>query len=169
MRPNHAPRLTRRGLLAALALAALAPAAPQATAAPEKNPTTPAWPLLKDLHGKVVLVDFWASWCAPCLSSFPWMDELQKRHGQQGLVVVAVNLDQDRALAEAFLKKTAPQFRIEFDAQGTLAKQFGVQAMPTSFLIDRSGKLRITHQGFRAAQRAERERQIRQLLEEHAT
>ena len=123
-------------------LAALAPAAPQATAAPEKNPATPAWPLLKDLHGKVVLVDFWASWCAPCLSSFPWMDDLQKRHGQQGLVVVAVNLDQDRALADAFLRKTAPQFRIEFDQQGTLAKQFGVQAMPTSFLIDRSGIVR---------------------------
>jgi thiol-disulfide isomerase/thioredoxin len=169
LRPNHAPRLTRRGLLAALALAALAPAASQVAAAPEKIPATPAWPLLKDLHGKVVLVDFWASWCAPCLSSFPWMDDLQKRHGQQGLVVVAVNLDQDRALAEAFLRKTAPQFRIEFDAQGALAKQFGVRAMPTSFLIDRSGKLRITHQGFRGAQRAERERQIRQLLEEHAT
>lgn len=169
MRPDRSPRLTRRGFLIALALAAAAPGARQAIAAPEKNPATPAWPLLKDLHGKVVLVDFWASWCSPCLSSFPWMDELQKRHGQKGLVVVAVNLDQDRALAEAFLKKTAPQFRIEFDAEGTLAKQFGVQAMPTSFLIDRSGKVRITHRGFRTAQRAEREQQIRQLLEEQTT
>lgn len=169
MRPDRSPRLTRRGFLIALALAAAAPGARQAIAAPEKNPATPAWPLLKDLHGKVVLVDFWASWCSPCLSSFPWMDELQKRHGQKGLVVVAVNLDQDRALADAFLKKTAPQFRIEFDAEGTLAKQFGVQAMPTSFLIDRSGKVRITHRGFRTAQRAEREQQIRQLLEEQTT
>ena len=166
MRPDRSPRLTRRGLLAALALAAFAPGARQAIAAAEKNPAAPAWPLLKDLHGKVVLVDFWASWCSPCLSSFPWMDELQQRHGQQGLVVVAVNLDQDRALAEAFLKKTAPRFRIEFDTQGALAKQFGVQAMPTSFLIDRHGKVRITHRGFRTAQRAEREQQIRQLLEE---
>lgn len=169
MRPDRSPRLTRRGFLIALALAAAAPGARQAIAAPEKNPATPAWPLLKDLHGKVVLVDFWASWCSPCLSSFPWMDELQKRHGQKGLVVVAVNLDQDRALADAFLKRTAPQFRIEFDAEGTLAKQFGVQAMPTSFLIDRSGKVRITHRGFRTAQRAEREQQIRQLLEEQTT
>ena len=169
MRPERLPRLTRRGLLAALALAALAPAAPQVIAAPEKNSAAPAWPLLQSLQGKVVLVDFWASWCSPCLSSFPWMDELQRRHAQKGLVVIAVNLDQDRALAEAFLNKTAPQFRIEYDAQGTLAKQFGVQAMPTSFLIDRSGKVRITHQGFRVAQRAEREQQIRQLLEEQAT
>jgi len=163
------PRLTRRGLLTALALAALAPAAPQVAAAPDKIPAAPAWPLLKTLQGKVILVDFWASWCSPCLSSFPWMDELQQRHGQQGLVVVAVNLDQDRALAEAFLRKTAPQFRIEYDAEGALAKQFGVQAMPTSFLIDRGGRVRITHQGFRAAQRTEREQQIRQLLEEQAT
>lgn len=169
MRLDRSPRLTRRGLLAAFALAALAPAAAQVAAAPEKIPAAPAWPLLKDLQGKVVLVDFWASWCSPCLSSFPWMDELQKRHGQQGLVVVAVNLDQDRALAETFLKKTAPQFRIEYDAQGRLAKQFGVQAMPTSFLIDRRGTIRIKHQGFRAAQRAEREQQIRQLLEEQTT
>lgn len=97
------------------------------------------------------------------------MDELQKRHGPKGLVVVAVNLDQDRALADAFLKKTAPQFRIEFDQQGGLARQFGVQAMPTSFLIDRNGKVRVSHQGFRTAQRAERELQIRQLLEEQTT
>lgn len=169
MRPDQFPRLTRRGLLVAIALAAVAPVAPQVAAAREKIAAAPAWPLLAGLKGKVVLVDFWASWCAPCLSSFPWMDELQQRHGQKGLVVVAVNLDQDRALADAFLKKTAPQFRIEYDAQGTLAKQFGVQAMPTSFLIDRRGKVRITHRGFRAAQRAEREQQIRQLLEEQTT
>lgn len=165
MRPDHSPRLTRRGLLAALALAAIGPAG---RAAPETGPAVPVWPLLKSLKGKVVLVDFWASWCSPCLSSFPWMDELQKRHAGQGLVVVAVNLDQERALAESFLRKTAPQFRIEFDTQGTLAKQFDVKAMPTSFLVDRKGRIRVRHQGFREAQRAERETQIRQLLEESA-
>ena len=128
----------------------------------------PPWPLLETYKGKVVLVDFWASWCSPCLQSFPWMNELQQRHSKDGFVVLAVNMDQDRALADAFLKKTVVGFRIEYDPQGTIAQKFEVQAMPTSFLIDRSGKVRASHQGFREKQRAEREAEIQQLLKEHA-
>jgi len=128
----------------------------------------PRWPLLDSLQGKVVLVDFWASWCAPRLRSFPWMNELQQKHGDDGLVVLAVNVDQDRALADAFLKKIPAQFRIEYDQAGTLAKQFGVENMPTSFLIDRTGQVRVRHSGFRDKQREEREQQIVQLLKEHS-
>jgi cytochrome c biogenesis protein CcmG/thiol:disulfide interchange protein DsbE len=128
----------------------------------------PRWPLLESLHGKVVLVDFWASWCGPCLQSFPWMNDLHGRHGDEGLVIVAVNLDQDRALADAFLKRIPPKFRIEYDASGSLAQQFGVEAMPTSFLIDRAGQVRIRHAGFRDKHREDREQQIVQLLKEPA-
>ena len=127
---------------------------------------TPDWPLLKSYAGKVVLVDFWASWCAPCLRSFPWMNDLQRHYGGEGLVIVAVNLDQERALADAFLSKLPPNFRIEYDAAGTVARQFGVQVMPSSFLVDRKGRVRAAHAGFRDAQRAEREQQIVQLLKE---
>ena len=98
---------------------------------------------LEAMRGKVVYVDFWASWCSPCLQSFPWMNELQQRHSKDGFVVLAVNMDQDRALADAFLKKTVVGFRIEYDPQGTIAQKFEVQAMPTSFLIDRSGKASV--------------------------
>jgi cytochrome c biogenesis protein CcmG/thiol:disulfide interchange protein DsbE len=126
----------------------------------------PRWPLLDSLHGKVVLVDFWASWCGPCLQSFPWMNDLHTRHGGDGLVIVAVNVDQDRALADAFLKKIPPQFRVEYDAAGSLAQQFGVEAMPTSFLIDRAGRVRVRHAGFREKHREDREHQIVQLLKE---
>jgi cytochrome c biogenesis protein CcmG/thiol:disulfide interchange protein DsbE len=126
----------------------------------------PRWPLLDSLHGKVVLVDFWASWCGPCLQSFPWMNDLHARHGGDGLVIVAVNVDQDRALADAFLKKIPPQFRVEYDAAGSLAQQFGVEAMPTSFLIDRAGRVRVRHAGFREKHREDREQQIVQLLKE---
>ena len=128
----------------------------------------PRWPLLDSLQGKVVLVDFWASWCGPCLQSFPWMNDLHARHGGDGLVIVAVNLDQDRALADAFMQKIPPKFRVEYDAQGTLAQQFGVEAMPTSFLIDRNGQVRVRHAGFRDKQRAGREQEIAQLLKEAA-
>ena len=129
----------------------------------------PRWPLLDALHGKVVLVDFWASWCGPCLQSFPWMNDLHARHGGDGLVIVAVNLDQERGLADAFLKKIPPQFRVEYDAAGSLAQQFGVEAMPTSFLIDRAGRVRVRHAGFREKHREDREQQIVQLLKEPAS
>ena len=127
-------------------------------------PTTDA-PLLRNLKGKVVLIDFWASWCGPCRQSFPWMSDLQRRYGSD-LVVVAVNLDQDRALAEQFLKATPAAFRIEYDPEGKLATQFDVTSMPMSFVIDRKGQVRESHRGFREAQRAERERIISKLLKE---
>jgi len=141
-------------------------------ASPPKMPATviaPSWPLLQALEGKVVLVDFWASWCSPCLRSFPWMNELQKRFGGDGFEVVAVNLDQDRALADAFLEKVPVEFRVEYDPEGNIARQFDVQAMPSSFLIDRNGRVRVRHAGFRDRQRQEREANIRQLLEEEAS
>jgi thiol-disulfide isomerase/thioredoxin len=130
---------------------------------------SPRWPVLEAYAGKVVLLDFWASWCSPCLQSFPWMNELQQKHGGEGLVVLAVNLDQDRKLAETFLGKTPAKFRVEYDAAGDVARQFQVQAMPTSFLIDRQGNIRVRHAGFREKQRADREQQIVQLLKEPAT
>ncbi len=135
-------------------------------AAPDLPQAAPRWPVLEDLRGKVVLVDFWASWCSPCLQSFPWMNQLQQEHGGQGLVIVAVNLDQDRALADAFLQKVPARFRIEYDQAGDLARKFGVQAMPTSFLVDRNGQVRIRHTGFREKQRDGREQEIQQLLKE---
>lgn len=150
-------------LLAAVGTAS-ADSAAQAPAA-----AAPRWSVLDAYAGKVVLVDFWASWCTPCLRSFPWMNELQQQLGSEGLVVVAVNLDQERALADAFLGKNPARFRVEFDAAGTIARQFGVQAMPTSFLIDRNGKLRARHTGFKEKLRASREQQIVQLLKEPAT
>jgi cytochrome c biogenesis protein CcmG, thiol:disulfide interchange protein DsbE len=123
-------------------------------------------PLLQGVRGKVVVVDFWASWCQPCRQSFPWMSDLQKRLGPSGLVVIAVNVDQDRQLAERFLEATPAAFRIEYDASGALATRFDVAAMPSSFLIDRKGEIRESHKGYRDAQRVEREQSILKLLKE---
>lgn len=124
--------------------------------------------LLKPLAGQVILLDFWASWCEPCRKSLPWMDELQKQYGHSGLVVIAVNLDRERALAEQFLQKTPVNLRIEYDPGGHLAQSFEVRAMPTSLLFDRNGAVRHRHQGFRVAQREAREQQIVQLIKESA-
>ena len=121
---------------------------------------------LNGLRGRVVYLDFWASWCAPCRDAFPWMRVMQSAYERQGLAVIAVNLDHDRADAERFLKMFQPNFKVQFDPQGVLAEQFNVAGMPTSVLIDRHGVLRYTHIGFRAVDRQSRTKEIQQLLAE---
>lgn len=119
---------------------------------------------LQSLRGRVVYVDFWASWCTPCRQSFPWMKALESTYGGSGLSVMAVNLDHDQADAQRFLRMFKPNFPIIFDPAGTLAQRFNVMAMPTSVLIDRTGKIRYEHAGFLLKQRAAYEQQIRDLL-----
>lgn len=120
---------------------------------------------LSEYSGKVVYLDFWASWCPPCRASFPWMNELQKKYGKQGLEIIAVNLDKDRSSIKEFIAATQPQFTIAYDPEGTLAERYEVMGMPSSYLIDRNGKLHSTHIGFRDKDKAKLEQQIIQLLE----
>ena len=98
--------------------------------------------------GKVVYLDFWASWCVPCRLSFPWMSELQQTYGREGLVVIGVNVDHDRALADQFLQSSQSQFKIIYDPNGTIASKYDFRDMPTSILIGRDGKIHNTHAGF---------------------
>jgi cytochrome c biogenesis protein CcmG/thiol:disulfide interchange protein DsbE len=121
---------------------------------------------LETLRGQVVYLDFWASWCAPCRQSFPWMRTVQAVYVRQGLTVIAVNLDHDRAEAERFLQKYHPDFAVQFDPRGALAERFRVAGMPTSVLIDRHGVERFRHIGFRAVDQASYEQELRELLAE---
>lgn len=123
----------------------LALVASQASAA---TPLTPAQFNLKDYKGKVVYLDFWASWCGPCKFSFPYMEYLNNTFGDKGLVVIADNLDHSPANAKAFLKSVNASFPIIFDQKGILATRFKVNDMPTSVLIGRDGKVRYIHSGF---------------------
>lgn len=125
-----------------------------------------AIPFIQGAKGKVVLLDFWASWCGPCRKSFPWMNAMQKKYADRGLTVIAVNLDMDRQLATEFLQAVPAQFYIEYDAGGKLATQFSVSAMPTSFVLDRTGRIVKQHAGFREEQMAAREAELVQLLKE---
>jgi thiol-disulfide isomerase/thioredoxin len=110
-------------------------------------------PRLSALKGKLVYLDFWASWCGPCRQSFPWMNEMQAKYGARGLQVVAINLDAKRADADAFLAQVPARFGLAFDAAGQSAKRFGVKGMPTSVLIGRHGEALRVHQGFREDER----------------
>lgn len=119
---------------------------------------------LDQYRGKVVLVDFWASWCTPCRQSFPWLNDLQAKYGDHGLVVVAVNVDRSREDAARFLRDVPAKFPIVYDPEGALASRYDVPGMPSSFVFGPSGDLIAKHIGFRSADRDERESQIRSLL-----
>lgn len=101
-----------------------------------------------DLKGKVVLVDFFASWCGPCRQSFPVMEELQAKYKDKGLVILAVNVDRKRIDMERFVKKEGATFPVVRDAASKLISEVKVPTMPTSFLVDRHGKVAAVHTGF---------------------
>ncbi len=130
-----------------LAAADNAPAAPACKLAVTNAPTATE---LAQYHGQVVYVDFWASWCGPCRQSFPFMNQLQSDFGDQGLTVVALNLDEEASDAQAFLASHPASFKIATGANQACASSFHVEAMPSSYLIDRAGKVRYIHHGFRA-------------------
>ncbi len=115
---------------------------------------------------KVVYIDFWASWCAPCRRSFPWMNSIQHLYADRGLVVIAINVDQERELAERFLHEFNPQFRILFDTEGNLAAAFELKGMPTTLLVDRHGATRYRHVGFTNDSPAGLTRELDTLLAE---
>ncbi len=115
---------------------------------------------LADLRGKVVYIDFWASWCGPCRQSFPWMNEMQRKYGGRGLQIVGINLDAKRSDADRFLTQLPAQFALAFDANGESALKFGVKGMPTSVLIGRDGRVLLRHQGFRGEDRKALEDQL---------
>jgi len=103
---------------------------------------------LPALKGKVVLVDFFASWCGPCQESFPAMEKLYKKYGEQGLVIVAINLDKKPDDMKHFLKEHPASFVIVRDASYKLVNEIKIPTMPSSFLLDRSGKVYAVHRGF---------------------
>ena len=119
---------------------------------------------LSKYRGQVVVVDFWASWCKPCRQSIPWLNELRRRYGSDGLVIIGVNVDAERVDAERFLRDVPIDFDVLYDPQGELAKHFGLQGMPSSFVFDRDGKLAHTLLGFREARRDRHEAEIRAVL-----
>lgn len=149
----------------AAALLALAPALPALSPAHAADVRPPALDL-SAYKGKVVYLDFWASWCIPCRQSFPYMRELQLRFGRSNFAVIAVNLDHDRSSANAFIDHFNPNFPVVFDPKGKIAKAFKIKDMPTSVLIGPDGQVRFTHYGFYPEKEETYDRQITELLNE---
>jgi peroxiredoxin len=121
---------------------------------------------LQQFHGKVLYVDFWASWCPPCAKSFPFLNDLDRDLKDSGLQVIGVNLDQVPEDAKAFLAQYPANFTVLTSANGKCARDFDVKAMPSSYLVDRSGIIRHVHLGFRAGEAKELRDLAVQLLAE---
>lgn len=119
---------------------------------------------LAQYRGKVVYLDFWASWCAPCLKAIPEIEAIRKELAGEDFQVVAVNLDQQTKKALRFLEKNPIGYPSASDPKGRLPKQFGVDTMPTSYLIDGEGVIRHVHRGFQRGDGAKLRAEIRKLL-----
>ena len=132
-----------------------------AFALPTANGDTVA---LESLRGRVVYVDFWASWCGPCRRSFPWMNEMQQRYGARGLTIVGVNVDKRRPDAERFLHDTPAAFAVVFDEAGTTPAAYEVKGMPSSYLIDARGNVAAVEVGFLEGNKEALEERLRALL-----
>lgn len=150
---------------AALLVAGHAGATDVGQAAPEFDLQGTGGPVkLSAMRGKVVYVDFWASWCSPCKASFPWMNEMQAKYGAQGLTIVGINVDKKRADADAFLVDTPAKFTVAYDEKGATPTAYKIKGMPSSYLVDRNGRVIATHAGFRDDERGKLEAKLRAAL-----
>ncbi len=113
--------------------------------------------VIKASNEKLIVVDFWASWCVPCRRSFPWMNGMQEKYGDDGLRIIGVNMDADPVEANAFLQAYPARFQIIYDPDGELAREYDVIAMPSSYIIDRNGVLVTRHLGFKVKRQDEYE------------
>jgi cytochrome c biogenesis protein CcmG, thiol:disulfide interchange protein DsbE len=116
------------------------------------------------LAGKVVIVDFWATWCAPCKEEMPVLEKLYKKYGSKGLVIVGVSVDKDASNIKGFLKKLNVTFPVVHDANHQVSGRYQPPRMPSSYIVDRKGIVRFVHGGFRADDAPVFEKQVLQLL-----
>jgi thiol-disulfide isomerase/thioredoxin len=157
----------------ALALALLAPLSAQAAKAGEWAPDFSAPYLQKpgalafaDYHGKVVFLDFWASWCTSCRVEMPLLDRLRDEYRNAGFEVIAVNVDEQPADGIKALRATPVNYPVLSDPKGELAGRYELPAMPSSFLIGRDGLIHAVRQGFRESEFEDLRRAVGDLVRE---
>lgn len=171
MQKNATSPLFRAGTVLAVLFALLA--VPLATSAIEtgakvaeigKKDLAGKLVTVASLAGKVVVVDFWATWCAPCQEELPMLEKLYKQYASQGLVVVAVSVDKEVANIQKYLRKMPLSFPIVHDADHQVSDRYSPPRMPSSYIIDRKGIVRHVHEGYRASDAKDFESQIKALL-----
>lgn len=121
---------------------------------------------LSDLRGQVVMLNFWASWCGPCRQEMPLLEEMSKKYERLGFTLLGVNVDEDSSKAEKLLEKIPVSFPVLYDNTSSVSELLNVDAMPTTYLIDRDGNLRFHHKGYKPGYEKSYEKQIKQLVRE---
>jgi thiol-disulfide isomerase/thioredoxin len=124
---------------------------------------------LSDYRGRVILLDFWASWCKPCKEEFPFLIETDKHFNSRGLTILTVNIDKNIKNVRQFISglETPPAFPVILDDKAGIPPLYKLEGMPTTILIDRNGLIRYIHVGFKSDKKAEYLEQIKTLLEEN--
>lgn len=128
------------------------------------NPVSQFQDKLLQYQGKVVYVDFWASWCVPCRRSFPWMNEMKAKYQDQGFEIISINLDSEASSAQQFLAKNRAHFDVIYDPNGLLAKKYQIKGMPSSFILDRKSTVTSVHVGFTDNKKVDYQKEIIHLL-----
>jgi peroxiredoxin len=121
---------------------------------------------LSELRGQVVMINFWASWCGPCRQEMPLLDQLYQRYQPMGFTLLGVNVEEDSTAADKILKEIPVSFPVLYDNKSKVSESYQVQAMPSTFLIDRDGKLRYLHKGYKPGTEQDYQQQIRELIRE---
>jgi len=121
---------------------------------------------LAEHRGNVVMVNFWATWCAPCRQEMPHLEALHQRYSSLGFTLLGVNVEEDSSGAEDWLAETPVSFPILFDPQSSVSELYDVIAMPSTVMIDREGNLRYLHHGYKPGYENEYQNQIRALIRE---
>jgi peroxiredoxin len=121
---------------------------------------------LSELRGKVVLINFWASWCGPCRQEMPVLDELYQHYHSLDFTVLGVNVEQTSDDAKSLLKDVSVSFPILFDSDNKVSKMYDVKGMPSTVLVDRDGNVRYMHMGYQPGVEADYQTQIRTLIRE---
>lgn len=121
---------------------------------------------LSDLKGKVVMINFWASWCGPCRQEFPLLDDMYKRYQPAGFELLGVNIEPKKKDADKLLKQIPVTFPILYDTEQKVSELYDVSAMPTTILIDKNGKMRYLAKGYKPGYEKDYKEQVKALLKE---
>jgi len=169
--PLVVPRTLAFGsALAALLLLLVLPGAATAVDRGDRAPELGARDLsgqpvrVSAMRGKVLLVDFWATWCEPCRQELPFLQRLHERYGDEGLVVVGVSVDEDLGKVRRFVRRNGIGFTVVHDREKRIADRYGLERMPTNYLVDRRGVIRHVNPTFRAEHAERIENQVKRLL-----
>ena len=121
---------------------------------------------LSEMAGNVVLINFWASWCGPCREEMPLLNALHNKYGALGFTVVGVNVEEDVNGAKSFLQNFPVDFPVLLDSSNRVSKQYQVIAMPTTVVVDRDGKMRYLHKGYKSGDEAKYRQIVKKLVRE---